>query len=301
LIALADEDPDLAEAVPHGHRDRFHAAARADVMQLGPGLWSPPLLEPDPAAIGLLLLAGFVSTSLETSGRTTVEVLGPGDLLRPWVRGDPASLVGTQIEWCVHTPARLAVLDGDFARRVAPWPALFATLLHRSTLRARRSALQGAINAHPTVRERLLLTLWSHADRWGTVTRAGVRVPLRLRHQQLAGVVAAQRPSVSKALSDLRRGGFLEPLRGGWLLTSDPPADYMSLREQSLLAEDAGPLGAELASDAPRTHRPVTPAGRTAPFRLADRSEPATGRGPSSPAPPRASAPPSPRRWPGAG
>lgn len=236
MIALADEDPDLGAAVPPEQRDRFAAAARATVVEQATGPWASPALEPDPAALGLLLLSGFVSTSLEVAGRATVEVLGPGDLLRTWMRGDPDSLVGTQLEWHVHAPARLAILDGAFARTVAPWPELVATLLDRTMSRVRRLALQNAINVQPTVRERLLLTLWSHADRWGAVTGAGVRVPLRLSHQQLAGVVAAQRPSVSKALSDLRRTGVLEPSLDGWLLTSDPPAHYMALREQSLLA-----------------------------------------------------------------
>jgi hypothetical protein len=39
----------------------------------------------------------------------------------------------------------------------------------------------------------------------------------------LAGIVAARRPSVSAALSRLRRDGRLERIDGGWILRGDPP------------------------------------------------------------------------------
>ena len=87
--------------------------------------------------------------------------------------------------------------------------------------------------------ERLLLSLWSQADRWGRVTRAGVALPLRLRHHEMAALVAAQRPSVSKAMSRLRASEQVHPAPGGWLLLGDPPEDYMLLRERSLLNDGA--------------------------------------------------------------
>lgn len=240
LISLLDADPDLSAALSPNQTTRAAPRLRVAATELGPGPWIPDTEEPDPAAIGLLILDGFVSATVEAAGRGALEVLGPGDLLRPWVRGDAGSLVASQMEWSVRAGGmRVAVLDGHAARLMAPWPELSSSLLHRATLRARRLALQAAINRHPRVTERLLLSLWSQADRWGHVTRAGVSLPLRLRHHEMAALVAAQRPSVSKAMSRLRATEQVHPTPGGWLLLGEPPEHYMLLRERSLLNDGA--------------------------------------------------------------
>ena len=240
LISLLDADPDLSAALSPSQATRAAPRLRVAAIDLPAGQWRPDTTKPDPAAIGLLILAGFVSTTVEAAGRGALEVLGPGDLLRPWVRGEAGSLFAPQMEWSVRTGgARFAVLDGHAARLMAPWPELSSSLLHRATQRARRLALQAAINRHPRVTERLLLSLWSQADRWGRVTRAGVALPLRLRHHEMAALVAAQRPSVSKAMSRLRAAEQVHPAPGGWLLLGEPPEDYMVLRERSLLNDGA--------------------------------------------------------------
>lgn len=234
-IQLLAEDSGLGDRIPAERLPAARAASVARTARIPTGPWQPPLLDGDPAALGLQMLDGFVSLAIEVHGRSTLEVLGPGDLLRPWVSRDPASVLGTRVVWWVHVPARFAVLDGDFARRMAPYPELTAELLHRSTMRARRLGLQSAINRHPTVRERLLLTMWDLADRWGRVTTEGIRIPLRLRHHHLAAAVCAQRPSVSKALSELQRRGLLDAARDAWVLHGDPPEEYAELRRQALV------------------------------------------------------------------
>ena len=55
-------------------------------------------------------------------------------------------------------------------------------------------------------------------------TSDGVVVPLRLTHAVLSDLVAARRPTVTSALSELGKRGLLRPVDEGWLLSGDPPA-----------------------------------------------------------------------------
>ena len=62
------------------------------------------------------------------------------------------------------------------------------------------------------------------AERWGTLERDGVVMPLRLTHQMLAELTGATRPSVTSSLKQLERDDRIRrrPDRS-WLLLGDPP------------------------------------------------------------------------------
>jgi hypothetical protein len=68
----------------------------------------------------------------------------------------------------------------------------------------------------------MLVLLWVLAERWGRVSRDGVRVPVGLPHRMLATLVGARRPSVTTALAGLAREGLIERTAEGWLLHGDP-------------------------------------------------------------------------------
>ena len=78
--------------------------------------------------------------------------------------------------------------------------------------------------------------MWHLAGRWGRVRTDGVFLPLKLTHALLADLVAARRPTVTSALSDLSRRGVLRQADDGWLLLGDPPA--------SIAPDSAAILGA---------------------------------------------------------
>jgi hypothetical protein len=52
-----------------------------------------------------------------------------------------------------------------------------------------------------------------------------VLVPLRLTHATLAELVAARRPTVTSALSELSRSGLVRSVEDGWLLFGEPPGE----------------------------------------------------------------------------
>jgi CRP-like cAMP-binding protein len=66
-----------------------------------------------------------------------------------------------------------------------------------------------AIALEPRVERRLLLKLQQLAERFGRVTPRGIRLDLRLTHQELADMVGAVRESVTIALGSLARNGAL--------------------------------------------------------------------------------------------
>lgn len=220
------EDPGLAEALGG---ERLRAAIRdcvAGTIYVPRGSWSPgDEVDGFHAGIGLLVLDGLLVRRVGLGQRFGAELLGEGDVLRPWQREDVATTVPRSGAWRVLEPCRLAVLDGGFALRAGRYPEVMSGLFTRVLRRSRMLAVNIAIVHHPRVDARLHMLFWELADRWGTVHREGVRVPLRLTHTVLADLVAAQRQTVSKALGELAARGSVTWKDDAWLLVGSPPAE----------------------------------------------------------------------------
>jgi CRP/FNR family transcriptional regulator, cyclic AMP receptor protein len=223
LISLLETDPELGEGMSAGDLEAATRAVVAQTRVLEAGPWDPHADEWESAsAVGMLVLEGVLTRDIVFAGRTTTELLGAGDVLRPWeddVQFDPLPF---GVVWHVHEATRVAVLDARFALAAARWPALAAALSRRHVRRARGLAFQLAIAQLPRVDDRLLVLLWALAERWGRVSPQGVRLPLQLPHRTLATLVGARRPSVTTALSGLTRDGLVERTDDGWLLRGDP-------------------------------------------------------------------------------
>jgi CRP/FNR family transcriptional regulator, cyclic AMP receptor protein len=225
-IRLLEAQPDLAEGLsPEEEADaRRHVVAVLEDVPAGP--WEPTGgYALDPAFIGLLLIEGTLSRDVELGGRRCSELLGPGDLLRPWDydEGD-ANSVPTESAWTVLEPARFAVLDGRFARVACRYPELISRLIGRTLRRSRWLSILLTISSMPRVDARVQALFWHLADRWGRVTLDGVVVPVRLTHEMIGRLVGAHRPSVTTALSELSRSGRVARTPQGWLLRGDPPS-----------------------------------------------------------------------------
>ena len=228
-IRLLEAQPDLGEGLsPEDEADaRRHVVALLDSVDPGP--WEPSeRYTLDPAFFGLLVVDGMLSRDVELGGRRCSELLGPGDLLRPWDydEGDAAS-VPSESAWSVLEPARLAVLDARFARVACRYPELVAKLIGRTLRRSRWLAILLTISSMPRVDARVQALFWHLADRWGRVTLDGVVVPVRLTHDMIGRLVGAHRPSVTTALSELSRAGRISRLPEGWLLRGGPPSAAM--------------------------------------------------------------------------
>jgi CRP/FNR family transcriptional regulator, cyclic AMP receptor protein len=214
------------EALGAGLAPHVRAEAReraiAETLVLEAGAWTPEVPSSDwRGGLGLLVLEGLISRQVMVKRRTSLELLGPGDLLRPW--SYPPGLlssVSVPATWEVLTAARLAVLDRQFAARSAPWPEVTGVLLDRAVQRSRLLAVQSAVRQGGPTEERLLLMLWHLAHRWGEFDRDGVALRLRgLSPAVLARMAATSRAAAAGALDRLQAQGRVEQLEeGGWWL-----------------------------------------------------------------------------------
>jgi CRP-like cAMP-binding protein len=197
-------------------------------FERGPFFFRPP-----DEGLGALILEGLILVRVEIAGiRANVELLGPGDVSSPWLGMGAAPTPPCVVTARVLTRLRLALLDRGFVLRTARWPEIPAALMRRLVLRSRMLSMQSAINSLPRIEERVELTLWQLAYRFGHVSRDGIKLHLPLAHTQLAEMVCAQRPSVSTALTRLRSRGRVAMIsRHQWLLIGSPPAQLVGTPE----------------------------------------------------------------------
>jgi hypothetical protein len=223
---ILTEDPELSDGLTG---ERLNAAVRdcvAETRDCPAGPWSPPEEIGDMrCGLGLLILHGLVARRVGVAGRYGAELLGEGDLLNPFHRHDtPTSLPSTG-KWRVLRPSRMAVLDTTFAVRASRYPEVTSALVVRALRRSRHAAINMAIVQQPRIDLRLHMLFWELADRWGTVHQDGVHLKMQLTHAMLADLVAARRPTVTKALGELAQRSAVVWTGTDWLLPGDPPSE----------------------------------------------------------------------------
>jgi CRP/FNR family transcriptional regulator, cyclic AMP receptor protein len=223
-IALLDADPDLGQLLDEEQRAEARRQLVVRHHAVGPGPWDGERLrDAGPENVGLLILDGLMTRELALADNVSCELLGPGDLVRPWQSGVPERLVPYGVRWTVLEEARLGVLDRGFAATITRFPQVNAMLIERLTERSQRLALMQAICQLNGVDRRLLTLFWHLAERWGRVTPAGVAVGVSVPHRVIAQLVGARRPTVSTALGQLADRGELRRLPDAtWLLTGAP-------------------------------------------------------------------------------
>ena len=235
-VRVLEADPDLGGGIDPVEWPLAVAASLAPMFEFNRGLWrfAP---RPDPGAFGALLLEGLIVIRINAHTRGHIELLGPGDVIGPWVGSGQELTLPSVPTASVVSKSRVALLDRQFAIRTARWPEIHAALIQRLIIRTRRLSLQSAINALARIEERLEVTLWELAYRFGRVTPDGIMLDLPLTHSQVAEMVAAQRPSVSTAFTRLQdHGRLVHAARHRWLLIGEPPSTLSSLAQQTGLA-----------------------------------------------------------------
>ena len=230
LAHVLVRDPDLAGGLEGERLRRAERDLIAPTVIAFEGPWEPEAHgEGARGGIGLLLLEGLIVRRVGRVGRYGAELLGPGDLMRPWEHdGEDVTLpFGTSFQ--VMEQALLAQLDLRFAARAAPYPEVTSAFIGRAMQRSRTLVVNMAIAHYPRIDRRLLMLMWHLADRWGRVTPDGIRIPLRLTHQLLADLVASRRPSVTSGLQQLTREGHISKLGDAWLLHGEPPIELYEM------------------------------------------------------------------------
>ena len=134
-------DPDLAAGLSGERLRKAERDLIAPTIVAFEGPWEPELEgEGARGGIGLLLLEGLIVRRVGRTGRYGAELLGPGDLMRPWQHdGEDVTLpFGTRFH--VIEQSVLALLDLRFAARAAPYPEVTGALVGRAMQRSRTLA-----------------------------------------------------------------------------------------------------------------------------------------------------------------
>jgi CRP/FNR family cyclic AMP-dependent transcriptional regulator len=209
-VALLDADRSLASALAPETLAAALPACLATAHWFGPGPWHPSEDLGGTGCLGLLVLDGFVVRHVDVIGRPATELLGAGDLLRPW-DPDRTTPFSSGARWHALEPCRVAVLDERVCAVIGRWPDLVATLVGRALARSREQAIGLAVGQVRSMQMRLLVVL---------------------THELLANLTSAQRPSVTHGLAALRRRGLIDRTSDGRLvLRGDPPSALARLRE----------------------------------------------------------------------
>jgi CRP/FNR family transcriptional regulator, cyclic AMP receptor protein len=240
-VRLLEADPDLGALMNPARRADAERELVVRTHRLSVGPWDVARLTAASADhVGLLILDGVLSRELVVADHVSAELLGPGDLVRPWQGGSRASLLPVDALWSVLSSLTVAVLDRRFAAEAARYPEITAVLFDRLSERSVRLATTQAISQLTRVDRRLKALFWHLAERWGRVSGEGVVVPLALTHRILGQLVGARRPTVSTALSELaEREELVRRPDGSWLLRGDPP-DAQTLARRPTAAELRG-------------------------------------------------------------
>lgn len=223
--AVLDEDPELRALVADSRYEAARAASIATVLSIPVGNWDGHAdAQHARGGFGLLVFDGLLVRRVGFDGRWGAELLGHGDLLRPWESdGESSGTLPFETSWRVMTPLRVAALDLHWAARMGAYPQIAAELVGRALRRSRRLAASMAIVQVPRLDERLWMIFWELADRWGKVHPDGVHLDVPLTHELLSHLAAARRPSVSGALTRLAESGRVKRVGRAWVLYGDPP------------------------------------------------------------------------------
>lgn len=224
------EDPELAEAIPLARRSEAIERCTVAELYIPEGRGDGRGLVPLPGGLGLLILEGLMIRRVGIDGRFGAELLGDGDLLRPWQDEHDSPMLALETGWSVVQPSRVALLDRAFVERcLTAFPELAAAVVARAMQRARNLAVNMAIVHQARVDVRLHMLLWHLAGRWGRVHSDATVLPLRLTHTLLADLVAARRPTVTSALSQLARKGLVRSADARWLLYGEAPGELLDV------------------------------------------------------------------------
>jgi CRP-like cAMP-binding protein len=226
-VHLLDLDPELSEDLD----EEREALARRHLIvrfcRVEAGVWTPGADEFGVyGGLGLLITDGLALRRVALGRRAAAELLGVGDVLRPWEDDGEHAAYPFAASFRVVEPLSVAVLDERVMMRLMHFPEIVSRLMGRVMTRSRRVVGHLVIAQLSSVDVRLHVALWHMADRFGRVRPDGVVVPLHLTHEMLGQIVGARRPSVTAAMGRLADRGLVEPQRGGgWLLKGDPPLE----------------------------------------------------------------------------
>src|SRR4051795_1375307 len=115
-VRLLEADPDLGSLLASPRRADAERELSVRTYHVAVGAWDVSRLQSASADhVGLLVIDGVLSRELVVADHVSAELLGPGDLVRPWQPASRTGLLPIDAVWTVLSPMSVAVLDRRFA------------------------------------------------------------------------------------------------------------------------------------------------------------------------------------------
>src|SRR6185312_675271 len=133
FVRVLEEDPELAAGLDPMSVQLATRHAIAAVELVPPGAWEPTFpADGGGGSLGLLVLDGLLMRDISVAQATCTELIGRGDLLRPWDSEGDALTIKPVVSWTALQPVRLAVLDRRIAAVMGRWPELVGAIVARA-------------------------------------------------------------------------------------------------------------------------------------------------------------------------
>lgn len=132
VVSILECDPELTEDL----NDEDLAIARTQLVAgvvhypRGTGIVGPDDFD-HVANLGLLIVKGLLARKVTLADHSSAELLGPGDVLQPWLRIGPDRSVAVEVGYKVVQAAQAAVLDRAFCAQLSRWPEITAAISRR--------------------------------------------------------------------------------------------------------------------------------------------------------------------------
>ncbi len=239
-VRLLDAEPSLARGIARQDLDEAREKLVVETRNLEPGEWAGAGDKPSSHLfLGYLILDGAFTREVVLSSKPSIELLGPGDLVRPWVLPHALDRMHVYDSWGLLSAGRVAVIDEDFHRQTRDFPSIMTVLIDRVVARSRWLGFHVAVCQLPRIDHRLLLTFRYVAERWGIEAPDGIRIPFRLSHRSLSALIGARRPKVTSAIGNLADQGLIERAEDGtWTFLAG------DIDPMAILASIDDPIGA---------------------------------------------------------
>src|SRR5689334_21609393 len=118
-VPLLTLDPDLGALLGEARRAVAARDLHVRVLVLEVGEWDTGrLTDADPTHLGLLLVEGVFAREVTIGETVSTELLGPGDILRPWHVQQGPELLTVGVRWNALSRVRLALLDRQTAAKL---------------------------------------------------------------------------------------------------------------------------------------------------------------------------------------
>ena len=239
FVRVLEVDPEFAVGLNEEESRLASKYLLARTTTLPAGQWDArDCPRQDGRALGMLIIDGLLARRVDIAAESamrgqgsvavgsSLELLGSGDVARPWDGDDEPGGGLRTTSWSVLCTTEVAWLDDEFAQVASRWPEITAHIVRRAVQRAGNLACHLAISHIVGVESRILLLLAHMSERWGRVTPGGVLVPVPLTNEMLGTIIGARPPSVSTALRKLAVAGALERRPDGtWMLNREALAE----------------------------------------------------------------------------